>query len=210
MPTLAEVGQTIKRYANPMYHLRKLWEDLQSLVAALKSFTGETATIEELGSAFRGKLLACFYLSGPLSFVSLAASVYLQRKTQNPFVGQYSEQAMSMVFCTLAYQVFWALGNRGLYRGTLRERFVAFEKDMLPVHGNGIKIGMSFNLVVWPVTSAILFGVQLLNRQAAVNIPAALVQGVINTVFVQPTFMRAMGDFFERWSRVLAERHHRE
>lgn len=207
LPKPAEVIQTLRHFANPAYHFRKLREDLLALWAALRSFSSTTATRDEVVNMFRGKLLACFYLTGPSSWVGLAASYWLQRRYSNPFVGQYSEPVINMVLTTVVFQLIWAAGNPKLYRGSSGEKFRALERDMLPVHWNGIKVGMTFNLVVFPVSSAIIGGILFLNRQAAIDIPAWVVTGVINTLFVQPQFMRAMGNFFEKWAGVLADRH---
>ncbi len=206
LPTLRQIGDAFRRYANPLYHLRKLREDLGAMWHALRlHLDGRVPDETSLAKAFRGKLMACFWLSGPTSWIGWSLSYYLQRRFENPLLGQYSVPAINMVVTTFAYQVFWWLGNRELYRG--EGGFRRFERDLLPVHGNGIRIGMSFNLVTWPLTSLLLLGIQFLNQRAAVAIPAVAVQQAVDAIFVNTTFMRLMGDFFERWSVVLASRH---
>ena len=213
LPTLHQFRDGVRRYANPAYHLRKLREDLQSVWQALRTHrevAEGTLTEEELATSFRGNLLACFYLSGPFIWIGLSLSYWLQRKLENPFVGQYSTHAINMVVTTLAYQMFWWMGNNGVYRREEKggkARFRAFERDLLPVHWAGIRIGFTFNLITWPITSLIMYLIQAANRNAAIAIPAPLIQHFIDAAFVNTTFMRLMGDFFEHWSKELARRH---
>lgn len=211
LPTWTEIRDGLRRYLNPLYHLRKLREDLISMWTALRLYrrSGKLTT-EELATSFRGKLLACFFLGGPTIWIGFATAYWLQRKYQNPFIGQYATHAINLVITTLAFQFIWWVGNREMYRSenpTLAGRFRAFQRDLLPVHGNGIRIGMTFNLISWPIVSLILWGIQTLNHRAAVDIPAQAVQQAFDATFINTTFMRLMGDFFERWSVVLAERH---
>jgi hypothetical protein len=172
----------------------------------------ESGTLSEadLAQSFRGKLLACFYLSGPFSWIGIGTSYWLQRKFENPWLGQYSTHLINMVVTTLAYQMFWWLGNYEVYRaeaGTTRHRFRAFERDLLPVHWAGIRIGMTFNVFTWPLTSGLLFLIHYANRHAAIAIPAPAVQQIVDVTLVNTTFMRLMADFFERWSHELGRRH---
>lgn len=211
LPTLIEIREGLKRYLNPLYHLRRLREDLLSMWTALRLHRRDgSLSGEELATSFRGKLLACFFMSGPTIWIGFATAYYLQRKYQNPWIGQYATHAINLVITTLAFQFIWWVGNREMYRAeqpTLRGRFRAFQRDLLPVHGNGIRIGMTFNLISWPIVSLILLGIHALNRRASVDIPAQAVQQAFDATFINTTFMRLMGDFFERWSLVLAERH---
>lgn len=203
LPTSSEIRDWLRRYLNPVYHLRRLREDLLSMWTALRLHRQDGAlTQEELTTLFRGKLLACFFMSGPTIWIGFSLAYWLQLRTQNPFVGQYATPAINLVITTLAFQVIWWFGNREMYRS-----FRAFERDLLPVHWNGFRIGMTFNLISWPIVSLILFGIQTLNHRAAVHIPAQAVQQAFDATFINTTFMRLMGDFFERWAAVLAERH---
>lgn len=201
----------MRRYLNPVYHLRRLREDLLSMWTALRLHRQDgNLTQEELATLFRGKLLACFFMGGPTIWIGFSLAYWLQLKTQNPFVGQYATPAINLVITTLAFQFVWWIGNREMYRveyPVLRDRFRAFQRDLLPVHWNGFRIGMTFNLISWPTVSLILFGIQAFNHRAAVHIPAQAVQQAFDATFINTTFMRLMGDFFERWSHVLAERH---
>lgn len=211
LPTFVELRDGIRRYADPRYHVRKLIEDLRAMWSMLRSFKSEGPPDKAaLAEIFRGKLLATFFMAGPFSWIGFGLSYMLQQRFKNPYIGQYSQVAFNMIFTTLAFQIIWALANGPVYRRagrTFRERFVAIERDLLPVHWGGIKIGMTFNAITWPLTSFILFIIALINRGASVAIPAAVVSTTLDYAFVNPTFMRLMGDFFQHWSEVLAERH---
>lgn len=210
-PTSTEIRDWAKRYLNPVYHVRRLREDLRSMWTALLLHRRDgSMTREELATSFRGKLLACFFMSGPTIWIGFASAYWLQRKYQNPWIGQYATHAINLVITTIAFQTIWWIGNREMYRGehgSRRARFRAFERDLLPVHWNGIRTGMTFNIVSWPIVSLILFGIQAVSHRASVDIPAQAVQQAFDATFINTTFMRLMGDFFERWAMVLAERH---
>ncbi|MGV3615494.1 MAG: hypothetical protein ACO1SV_09195 [Fimbriimonas sp.] len=213
LPTWIEIRDGFRRYANPLYHLRKLREDLHAMWHALRTHrqVGErTLTQAELAESFRGKMMACFFMAGPTSWIGIGLAYWLQRKFENPWLGQYAVHPINMVITTAAYQLFWWFGNRDVYRAespTGGGQFRAMERDLLPLHWGGIRIGMTFNLFTWPLTSLILYGIHLWNQRAAVGIPAQFVQQAVDACLVHPTFTRLMGDFFERWSNELGRRH---
>jgi hypothetical protein len=204
---LAELRDGLRRYANPLYHLRKLREDVMATWNAVRNLGHSPKTAEELAESFRGKLLGCFYLAGGLSWIGVAISYHLQLLYKNPFVGQYSEGLINMVLCSAGFQVIWVRINQGLYRGSLRKRFLDLERDLLPVHWTGIRNGLVLDLIARPTVSLIIFIIQRIDPQLALVIPAAIIQVVFGAIFVQTNYMRLIGDFIERWSRVLAERH---
>lgn len=180
------------------------------LLRAFTDFRSKTVTESALEDAFRGKLLAAFYLAGPTASVGWTVGYWLQQRFQNPFIGQYSVPVVNMVVTTLAFQIVWWLGSRELYIAEARspgQRFRLLERDLLPVHWTGIRIGMSFNLVTWAVVSGIIWVLEIANRTLAINLPASTILLIYEFVFVNSPFMRLMGDYFESHAKELAAGH---
>lgn len=165
---------------------------------------------EELQKLFRGKLFSIFMVSGPTAFLGLAIAGVLQAITRSAWVGLFASIVLVFVVTTTAFQILWYADNKNIYRENGRfgrHSFVTMQQDLMPLHLFGVKTAATFALVAVPINAAIIGAVQIANSQAAHSLPVPLMVFVLDTILVQGTFMRIMGDFFDRHSVMLTERH---
>ena len=165
---------------------------------------------EELQKLFRGKLFSIFMVSGPTAFLGLAIAGVLQAVTRSPWVGLFASILLVFVVTTTAFQILWYADNKNVYRvnGRFRKNsFVAMQQDLMPLHIFGLKTAATFALVAVPINAVIIGAVQIANAQAANSLPVPLMVFILDTILVQGTFMRIMGNFFDRHSVMLAKRH---
>lgn len=199
-------------YLNPKYHLRRISEDLSLMRQAMltRRVLSQPHSREDLQQMFRGKLFSCFFLSGPFSFVAVAIASYLQYLTRSAWVGLFSTIFLIMLITLIAYQFFWWIDNRRIYMesGSFgRAEFMAMQRDLWPVHWFGMRTGLTFAAVGVPINGAIIGLADLVARNVSRNLPMPIIVIVIDAIVVQGTFVRIMGDFYDRYSHRLAERH---
>lgn len=199
-------------YLNPAYHLRQMREDLRLMLQAFKN-RKEFAiphSEEELQQLFRGRLSICFFLSGPFAFVGASIGGVVQYATRNPYLG-VAGTILGIFFVTsLTYQFFWWLDNRRIYSldGRFgRREFLNMQRDLWPVHLFGAKTGFTFALLSAPIVAVIVGAIQLVSSRFAESFPAPILVLVVDWIVVQGTFVRIMGDFFDRYARSLASKH---
>lgn len=197
-------------YLNPAYHIRQMKEDLRLMRQALRTqrVFSKPHTPDELQQLFRGRLFTCFFLSGPTSFLGAGIGGVLQWMTNNAWVGLFGTILGTLLVTTIAYQVFWFFGNRRVYRvgGHFGWRgFHDLQRDLWPVHLFGAKTGLSFALVAIPI-NAVIIGIFEFFGLAS-RLPVPLLVLIIDAIVVQGTFVRIMGDFFDRYAHELSLKH---
>lgn len=195
-----------------MYYLRKFAEDFRSARHALRNWNllELRDKPEEMAKTFRGKFLAVFILAGPFVGVAMAISTVLQFKTRDPFVGLIVFLVCTQILCTIAFQVLWMIANAKLYLRDYRtwgQRIIRGILDVFPVQWKGFQVWLMLYLVAIPINTAIIFLLKWSVPDIAHFVPMGPVAGVIDVILFQPPFIRAMGDFFEQQSHVLAKRY---
>ena len=196
-------------YLNPAYHLRRMKEDLNLMHQALRTRKTLAApkNEEELQQLFRGRLFAAFFLSGPFGMVGAALGYAVQRWTENPWIGWIGTIFFTMTVTTAAYQLMWFLNNRDMYGGSgSKSTFAELQRDLWPVHWFGIRTGFLFALMASPINAILIGALQLFSASMARTLPIPVLVLLVDWIVVQGTFVRLMGDFFDRHSRVLAAR----
>lgn len=198
---------------NPVYHLRRIREDISLMFKALRERQAYDSTHnhETLAKLFRGKLLSSFFITGPSAFVSMGLAYWAQRIFKSPWVGAVATVVFATIITTLAYQVFWWFDNRRLYQRqghNVFEGLLEMQRDLWPVHLYGIRIGLTFLLVVAPINGIIIRAIELASPQFAEVFPVPIIMAVVDAVAVQGTFARIMGDYFDRHSQRLATKYY--
>jgi hypothetical protein len=196
-----------------MYHVRRLREDLQAFASAmiLRRSLGLGDDFEALVQLFRGKLFGSFFFSGAFGLVGVALGSAAQYATGSPWVGLFSTVLIAQVACTVAYQVVWWIDNRNLYHAAARTpwaRFVEMERDLLPVHKVGLQWALTFALVSVPLNSLLIVVASAISESFARALPMGVLVMAVDAVLVNGTFIRLMGDLFERHAMKLAEKYH--
>lgn len=202
----------VLRYLSPRYHVSKVKEDFVLMKRAFmeRKTWWPTETLEQVAEMFRAKLYSSFFLSGPFSVLALVLGHWTQVWTQNPWWGAGGTVLYTILITTLAYQVLWWMDNRRLYLAEHKNRFeclVEMQRDLLPVHFKGIKFGLMFLVIVAPINAAIIaLGYKMVPNLVNV-LPAGVILWIVDVILVQGTFVRIMGEFFDKYSHKLASRH---
>lgn len=197
-------------YLNPVYHLRRFQEDVHLMRRAFQERGASTIphSETELQQLFRGRLFSAFFLCGPFGMAGAALGYVWQRYSQSPWIGWLGTVLFTMILTTIAYQIIWLLMNKPIYAPYRRsDRFMALQSDMWPAHWFGIRTGGAFALLASPINAALIGLLQYFSSSLARDLPIPILVLLVDWIVVQGTFMRLMGDFFDRHSRVLAARH---
>ena len=199
-------------YANTVYHIRKLKEDFTAFgqyLVARKTF-GLALDTGSIATGFRGKLFGSFFVSGSFSLLGVVAGTYAQVVTGNPWIGLFVPIIVGAIAATSVYQAVWLLDNwriYRLYRHHFWEQFVEFEKDLLPIHASGLRMAAFFAVVTVPLNTVLIKVLDFINPHIAQMLPISVIYYLTDLLLLQSTFVRVMGDIFERHSHLLAEKY---
>jgi hypothetical protein len=211
-PTPRERLKGYLNYLNPAYHLRRVKEDLNSFKMAVKQRGQCTSKwdVSRLEELFRGKLFGVFFLSGPSAFLGFTGATIAQYWTQNSWVGLFSTIIFTFLITTLAYQIFWYLDNRKLYERISPNFLIQLrelEIDLWPIHWTGMRFGLVFSLLTVSLSSIVIVVANFIRPGLANALPIPIILMLLEFVLVSGTFMRIMGDQFDRHSRTLAAKY---
>jgi hypothetical protein len=108
---------------------------------------------------------------------------------------------------TIAFQLAWWIPLRRVYAriGSRRQAFMALEHDLLPIQLQGIRWTLTFAAFSVPLKALITLLIQRMNPHFAIYFPMGGVVLVTDALLVDATYIRIMGDIFDRRSWVLAQ-----
>lgn len=203
----------VKNIFSLPYHIRRLKEDLAVTRAALerrKALIAGTATEAELPDIFRGKLMGVFFATGWTNLLGIAAGGFLQYRFGNPLLGLYSTPPLCFMFTAIAFQIGWWLDNKQIYHTvdkTPGTQFLNLQRDMWPVHKAAIPVAIGFSIVNYIALTPLYAVLTMINPNLAKNTPAGALIMVFEFLFIGGTFVRIMGDFFDRYGYTLAAKY---
>jgi len=201
----------LARLYNPRYQFRKIKEDLVSAITALKHWHFDHShEYEVLAKSFRGKLFAAFFVSGLFVWPGIALSWWVQAVTRSTLFGTIAMLVFTQIACTTAYQVLWYFGNRELYRlnyTTHKERFLALQRDILPVQWKGFRMILPVVAVTYPVVAWVTHLIAEAIPGAIQALPAGGIAFLVELLLISTPLMRAMGDLFESHGKRLAAKY---
>lgn len=202
----------VGRYLNPLYHLRQAREDLRASRHALRNYRFDAVRHDQgmLARTMRGKLFGTFFVAGIFNLSGVITGTAAQAATQNPWVGLFTTIIVASIVSTTAYQIVWAMTNRDLYHRFFRsrwQRFVAIERDLLPIQLTGFKFALAFGLISVPLTSLLIIVLEPISPYLVRIIPMGVVVATLDAILVSGTFVRIMGDLFEVHSVRLANKY---
>jgi|GEM_PF-2139447 len=195
------------------YHLRRLKEDLAVTKAALerrKALLAGTATEEELPNIFRGKLMGVFFATGWTNLIGIVLGAFLQYSFQNPLIGLYATPPLCFTVTAIAFQIGWWFDNKKIYQTvnkTPNTQFLALQRDMWPVHKASLPIAIGFSLLNYILLTPFYILLTTFAPNLAKNTPAGALIVIIEFLFIGGTFVRLMGDFFDRHGFTLAAKY---
>lgn len=195
------------------YHIRRLKEDITATKSALerrKALHDGQATEGELPDIFRGKLMGVFFATGWTNLLGIMAGGFLQYRFGNGLLGLYATPPLCFTFTAVAFQIGWWFDNKTIYRSVAETpggRFLALQRDMVPVHRAALPIAIGFSLMNYVILSPLYLLLEWINPMLAKNTPAGALIMVIEFLFVGGTFVRLMGDFFDRHGYTLAAKY---
>lgn len=195
------------------YHARRLKEDLAATKAALerrKALNEGVATADELPDIFRGKMMGVFFATGWTNLIGIVIGGILQFRTGNPLIGLYSTPPLCFLITGIAFQIGWWADNKKIYNRFHKDpahQFLQLQKDMWPVHRAALPIAIGFSLLNYIILTPLYSVLTWINPGLAKNTPAGALIMAIEFLFIGGTFVRLMGDFFDRHGYTLAAKY---
>ena len=195
------------------YHIARFREDMSATRAALEKrrlLVSGQATTEELPEIFRGKLMGVFFATGWTNLLGLMLGGVVQYSTHNQWLGLYLTPVFCYIVTAIAFQIAWWIDNRKLYEITWKDpahRFFALQKDMAPVHRAALPVAVGFSLLNFVIISPLLGLITLINPELGKNTPAGVLIMIVEFLFIGSSFVRLMGDFFDKYSFSLAAKY---
>lgn len=203
-------GKVILDFLNPAYHIRRMKEDFQVTKAALQKrqelLSGQ-ATTADLPEIFRGKLMGVFFATGWTNLVGIGMGYMAQKMFSNAWVGLLSTPILCFIMTAIGFQAGWWLDNRRIYRAYKSDpahQFAELQKDMWPVHRTALPMAVMFNFANVLFAAPILALLTWLAPEFAREAPAGLLIMIGEFLFIAGSFVRVMGDFFDRHGYELA------
>jgi hypothetical protein len=200
-----------KTWVNPAYHYRKIKEDLGAAKQGLKVWNLDSLRSDPVrfATAARGKMFATFVLSGACSAPALPIGMGAQAATNNAWIGMGVTILLGHTIANIAFQIIWAVTNRNLYRshGNFVARLVAMEKDLLPLQWEVIKIATYWTAVAMPLNAVIALAIEKGLPNLIRVVPIGPFMAILDALIFNGPFVRMMGNLYERYSKVLAQRY---
>jgi hypothetical protein len=192
-----------KLLLRPSYHLRKIVDDLRAARHALAQWDLDSLRGDEaiLTRAFRGRLFATFLLSGMFGVFGPILGTVNQYVTKNPTEGFLVGLLIANLFGTIGFQIIWWLAHQRMYRARqlgMWQRFLALERDLLPLQWDGLRFTALFLLVTVPIMLGLIHLLESLAAPVATVIPFPVIGVVVEMVVIHSSLVRVMGDLFEK------------
>jgi len=208
LSALATVNAFLSRWANPVYHFRKIREDLIAALHGIKVWHLGKLKHDEaaFNTAARGKMFATFVMSGAFSTVALPIGAAAQAATSSAQVGFAATVGVGHGVALVAYHIIWLITNRDLYKGSANP-FIEAEKDLLPLQWGMLKVGAIFTAIAFPLN---WFIVEIIHRYLSSMeryLPMSVIMVIFDVLIFNAQFVRIIGNLFERSALVLARRH---
>jgi len=210
-PPRGTVRSYLATYGNPVYHVRKMREDLAAAAHALKIW--RLSRLEDDPAAFanavRGKLFATFVVAGAVSTLALPLGAFAQAATNSAWAGLFWTIGIGHVLANGAFQVIWYGANRDLYAEVVgsRHRFMALQHDLMPIQWGGLKIAGVLTAIALPLNALGVVALETFAPHLIRVLPIGLLALVFDALLFNSQFVRAMGNLFERHSRRLTARY---
>lgn len=184
----------------------------RAALARRKELLSGSAAHADLPEIFRGKLMGVFIATGWTNLLGIFLGGLLQFTFRNQWLGLFTTPAICYLVTALAFQIGWWLDNREIYRAAHPDpahRFWELQRDMWPVHQAALPFAVAFSTVNLVLTAPILGVITLINPELGKNTPAGALIILVEFLFIGGSFVRLMGDFFDKYSFRLAAKYAR-
>lgn len=201
----------LKQMLSPKYHWEQLKKDLRAFQHAITSVRKDIHEhdVSKLEDLFHGRMMVAFYISGPFNMVAVGLVQWLQYRLGFAYTVWFLP-VVALILTGIVFQLAWWGVNREMYRKGFRspvERLVALERDLWPIHVASASYAALFWLINLAATSVVIRVVQVVSPIAAVNVPWIVIATTVELIVVAPGFVRNIGDFFWKHSKVLTNQH---
>jgi len=194
-----------------MYHVRKMREDLSAARHGLKIWhLGQLVTDPvAFEKAVRGKMFATFVLAGAFSAIALPIGIAAQAASNSAWVGMMTSIIVGHAVSNIAFLFIWGWTNRDLYAqcGSPLARTKALLEDILPLLWAGLKVVAPLLFAALPINGLFAFLLDTYLRHLVRYIPIGFIMVAIEMLFFNGTYIRLMGNLFERYAGILTRRY---
>jgi len=211
MAEISPVKTFLSTWANPAYHVRKMREDVSAAKHGLAIWHLGTLTHnpEAFRTGVRGKMFAAFVLAGAISVIALPIGVAAQVASNKAWVGMITPMALGHLISNVAFQFIWAWTNRDLYapHKGLVGKFMSLEEDLVPLQLAGLRVALPLVLLALPINGTFAFILDTYFQNMVKYIPIGFIMVAVEMIFFNGTYIRLMGNLFERYSEQLTRRY---
>jgi hypothetical protein len=154
--------------------------------------------------------MGVFFATGWTNLIGIFLGGLLQFRFENPILGLYATPPLCFTVTAIAFQIGWWIDNKHIYHAvsdTPGGRFLALQRDMLPVHKASLPIAIGFSLLNYILLTPFYILLTTFAPNLAKHTPAGALIVIIEFLFIGGTFVRLMGDFFDRHGFTLAAKY---
>jgi hypothetical protein len=198
--------KSIRSWANPMYHVRKMREDLSAAKHGLKIWHLGTLLDdqEKFAKAARGKFFATFVIAGACAAIAFPIGWAAQAASNSFWIGMGVTILAGHTAANLSFLTIWNFTNKDLYRH--RGPFAVFE-DMLPLLWRGIKVAAFLTVIALPLNGIIVKGLETFAANAIRFLPTSAFMAMLDALLFNSTYVRLMGNLYEKYANELAAKY---
>ena len=201
----------VTTWLNPAYHVHKMREDVSAAKHGLSIWHLGTLTNnpEAFEQGVRGKMFAAFVMAGAFSVIALPIGIAAQVATKSAWVGMVTPMVLGHVISNVSFQFIWAWTNRDLYaphRGFI-SKFFSLEEDLVPLQVAGLRVVAPLILLALPINSLFAFVLETYFHDLVKFIPIGIIMVAVEMIFFNGTYIRLMGNLFERYAKQLTRRY---
>lgn len=205
--------QYVKHLMNPGYHWRRFKEDLGASRHALATLDLSKIDTdrESLAKAFRGRLFACFWLSGMFGIFGPITGTAVQVATADPLLGLLVTFGVANLFGSIGMQIIWKAAHWNLYRRQSKRWLgwiAPLERDLLPMQGRAFLLVCVLFAIMLPINLLMVLVLHT-HPNLARFVPMGIVAPLLDLLIINSPLLRIMGDIFERHGKLLAARYAR-
>lgn len=201
-----------REFCRPGYHAQRIKEDFKASRHALRNrdLLQILHDRDSLAQALRGRFFAAYFMVGPFGLIGPVVGTWAQLTFHNYFAGTIGTIIGGNIGSLIGFQLVWWFSNTRFYahgRPRFGQRFLDFERDVLPIQWDGFKGWLTLNTVLLPIVLLLTAILQATIPKLAPVVPMSVVVPTLEIILLHGALIRVMGDIFERHSALIADRH---
>jgi len=198
--------KSIRSWANPAYHFRKIREDLYAAKKGLQIWHLGTLLDDrdKFAMTARGKFFATFVIAGACASVAFPIGWAAQAASNSFWIGMAVTILAGHAAANLSFLLIWMFTNKDLYKN--RSGLAVYD-DILPLLWRGIKVATWLTIIALPLNGIIVKGLETFAANAIRFLPTSAFMAMLDALLFNSTYVRLMGNLYEKYSGELADKY---